>query len=561
MAELPPGTLLAVGALLLALCKGRLQAALSLTLPIISFLHLLQFDLGAQTSLTLFSYELTPVRVDRLALVWGYIFHLAAFLSALYALHIRDSLQHVSGAAYAGTAIGAVFAGDLISLFVYWELTAISSVFLIWASRSESAYRAGMRYLIVQVGSGIVLLTGVLLYLRDTGSIAFDHLGLDSPATLLILMAFGVKCAFPFLHNWLQDAYPQATPTGTVFLSAFTTKLAIYALARGYAGTEILVYIGAVMTVFPIVFAVVENDLRRVLAYSLNSQLGFMVIGVGVGSELALNGTASHAFASTLYKTLLFMAMGAVVTRVGSAKASDLGALYKSMPYTTLFCIIGAAAVSAFPLFSGFVTKSLTMSATADAHYTLVWYVLLFASVGALHNSGIKIPYYGFFGPDRGLRCKEAPFNMLLAMGIAAALCVGIGVYPQPLYAILPYPVDYQPYTTGHVLTQMQLLCWALLAFAVLARRHLEPPEVPSTILDFDWIYRRGLPAILRPIARIISAAQNSITASGKAAVGQLLANGEHYHGTHGIFARTWMTGTNALIVLVFLALYLLFYL
>jgi len=560
MYEFPPGTILVVGALLLALAKGRIRGFLSLLLPVLSFLHLLQFEVGTAVSISVFSYELTPVRIDRLALVWGYIFHLAAFLSALYALHVRDALQHVSGAVYAGTAIGAVFAGDLITLFVYWELTAISSVFLVWASRTEASYRSGIRYLLIQVGSGVILLSGVLLHLRDTGSIAFDHLGIGSMATLLILLAFGIKCAFPFLHNWLQDAYPQATPTGTVFLSAFTTKLAVYALARGFAGTEMLVYIGAVMTIFPVFFAVIENDLRRVLAYSLNNQLGFMVIGVGVGSELALNGTASHAFAHILYKALLFMAMGAVIMRVGSSKASDLGALYKSMPYTTFFCIIGAAAISAFPLFSGFVTKSLTMSAVAENHYTAVWFVMLFASAGVLHHSGIKIPYYGFFGHDRGLRCKEAPFNMLVAMGITAFACVAIGVYPEVLYAILPYSVKYQPYTTEHVLTQLQLLFFALLSFGILARKHLEPPEVPSTILDTDWIYRRVLPSVLRPMGKAAISVRDSLVTACKSIVAHLLITVRQHHGQNGLFSRTWMTSSSALLVLIFLGLYFVFY-
>ncbi len=410
------------------------------------------------------------------------------------------------------------------------------------------------------MGSGVILLSGVLLHLRDTGSIAFDHLGIGSTASLLILLSFGMKCAFPFLHNWLQDAYPQATPTGTVFLSAFTTKLAVYALARGFAGTEILVYIGAAMTAFPVFFAVIENDLRRVLAYSLNNQLGFMVVGVGVGSELALNGTASHAFAHILYKALLFMAMGAVMTRVGSAKASDLGALYKSMPYTTFFCIIGAAAISAFPLFSGFVTKSLTMSAVAENHYTAVWFIMLFASAGVLHHSGIKIPYYGFFGHDRGLRTKEAPLNMLVAMGITAFLCVAIGVFPEALYSILPYAVDYQPYTTEHVLTQLQLLFFALLSFAILARNHLEPPEVPSTILDSDWLYRRMLPSFLRPTGRGLLALRDGLVITGKSIVAGLVQSVARHHGQNGLFSRTWMTSSSVLLVLIFLGLYVVFY-
>ena len=280
-----------------------------------------------------------------------------------------------------------------------------------------------------------------------------DSLGLGTTGTLLIFIAFGIKCAFPLLHNWLQDAYPEATVTGTVILSAFTTKLAVYALARGYAGTEVLIWIGAIMTAFPIFFAVIENDLRKVLSYSLNNQLGFMVVGVGIGTELALNGTAAHAFSHILYKALLFMAMGAVLYRVKTIKASELGGLYKSMPWTTVFCIIGSMSISAFPLFSGFISKSMILTAAAAEHYTLVWLVLLLASAGVMDHSGIKIPFFAFFAHDSGKRCEEAPKHMLWAMGITAFLCIAIGVYPDALYSILPYPVDYSPYTTTHVIT------------------------------------------------------------------------------------------------------------
>ena len=411
-------------------------------------------------------------------------------------------MQQVAGLAYAGAAIGAVFAGDLISLFVFWELTAITSVFLIWAVRTEHALNVGLRYLIIQVGSGVLLLTGALVLRHETGSIIFGHIGIESLGGILIFISFGVKAAFPLLHNWLQDAYPEATVTGTVFLSAFTTKLAIYALARGYAGTEILIWIGVVMTGFPIFFAVIENDLRRVLAYSLNNQLGFMVVGIGIGTELAINGAASHAFAHILYKALLFMSMGAVLLRTGTMNGSELGGLYKSMPWTTVLCIIGAASISGFPLFSGFVTKSMILTAAAEEGYWAAWAVLLFASAGVFHHSGIKIPFFAFFAHDQGHRVKEAPVNMLVAMGLAAALCIAIGVYPEPLYALLPYPVNYVPYTTAHVITMLQLLAFAALAFAVLMRTGLYPPELRSTNLDTDWVYRRLAPNLIRSFVK-----------------------------------------------------------
>ena len=483
---IPPGLFLIAGALLVPLFHGRWRQMYKLFLPLAGLWCLIDGPSGNFFAFTFFDYEIVPVRIDRLSLIFGYIFHIAAALSVVYAWHNDDIIEQMAGLAYAGSGIGALFAGDLITLFIYWEAMAVTSVFLIWARRTDAAYAAGMRYLIIQVGSGVLLLSGAILMAHETGSITFEKMTLGSLATWLILLAFGIKCAFPFMHNWLQDAYPEATVTGTVFLSAFTTKCAVYALARGFPGTELLIYVGAAMTAFPIFYAVIENDLRRVLAYSLNNQLGFMVVGVGIGTTLAINGAAAHAFAHILYKALLFMSMGAVLYRVGTVKGSELGGLYKSMPFTTVFCIIGAASISAFPLFSGFIAKSLTLSAVAHEGYLAVWMILLFASAGVFHHSGIKIPYFAFFAHDSGKRCKEAPLNMLIAMGITAFLCIAIGVYSPWLYSLLPHPVDYVPYTTSHVIGQYQLLMFSALAFAVLMRFKIYPPELKSVNLDFD---------------------------------------------------------------------------
>lgn len=563
--HLSPGLILILGAPLIAVLRGRLQQIYLLLLPILSFAHLLSLPTGSFENITIFDYTLIVARIDKLSLVFGYIFHIMAILGVIYSIHIKDSLQHLSGVIYMGAAIGAAFSGDLITLFVYWELTAIASVFLIWASGTERSYRAGMRYLIIQVGSGVVLLSGVLIRYADTGSLAFDHLGelgLNNLGSTLIFIAFGIKCAFPFLHNWLQDAYPEATVTGTVILSAFTTKLAVYTLARGFAGTDILVPIGAAMTVFPVFYAVIENDLRRVLAYSLNNQLGFMVVGIGIGTEMALNGAVSHAFAHILYKALLFMSMGAVLYRAGTIKASELGMLYKSMPWTAFFCIIGAASISAFPLFSGFVTKSMTLTAAANEGWTTTWFILLFASAGVLHHSGIKIPYYGFFGHhDSGIRCKEAPLNMLIAMGVVAFLCVGIGIYPNPLYSILPYTIgDFEPYTASHVVTQLQLLFFALLSFAILARKHLETPELPSVNIDFDWVYRKLIPDAVKSFINIGGPARDLVFENSKTTISEFIGYMRSLHGPTGIFGRVNMTGGSVTIVVLLLALSLIVY-
>lgn len=547
MTELPPGILLILGALPVAMLRGTPRNVLALAIPLLSAAHLLSLPEGVLISFSLFGLELSPVRIDGLSLVFGYIFHIAAALGVIYAFHVRGALEHSSALVYAGAAIGAVFAGDLLTLFVYWELTAIASVFLILARGTQSAMRASVRYLVIQIGSGVILLAGIILLVHETGSAAFEHMELTSTATVLILIAFGIKCAFPLLHNWLQDSYPEATEAGTVFLSAFTTKLAIYALARGFAGLDMLIWIGAVMTAFPIFYAVIENDLRRVLAYSLNNQLGFMVVGIGIGTEMSLNGTAAHAFTHILYKALLFMSMGAVLYRVGTVKGSELGGLYKSMPWTTGFCMVGAASISAFPLFSGFISKSLIITAAADEGYWITWLILLFASAGVFHHSGIKIPYFAFFAHDSGKRCKEAPMNMLVAMALASALCIGVGIWYQPLYAILPFDVVYHPYTPTHVVGQFQLLLFSALAFAVLMRTGLYPPELRSTNLDFDWVYRRLFAMIGRAISDRTAKLHGLAFADLQRRTNVLIQQIFRVHGPHGILARTWPTGSMVL--------------
>ena len=555
---LPPGMILILGALGIPLLGGRWKQAYMLALPVLAFVQIALLPSDFVSTASMFGYELVLVRVDELSRIFGFIFTLAAFLGVIYALHVDNDVEYVSALMYAGAAIAAVFVGDLISLFIFWELTAITSLFQIWARKTERAFQAGMRYLIIQILSGVLLLAGTLFHYADTGSIAFGPLGLVSTGTVLIFVAFGIKAAFPLLHSWLEDAYPEATITGTVFLSAFTTKLAIYALARSFAGTEILVPIGAVMAAFPIFYAVIENDLRRVLSYSLNNQLGFMVVGIGIGTEMALNGTVAHAFAHILYKALLFMSMGAVLYRAGTIKASELGGLYKSMPWTAGFCIVGAASISAFPLFSGFISKSLILAATAENHYTLTFLVLLFASAGVFHHAGIKVPYFAFYAHDSGIRCKEAPLNMLIAMGVAAFLCIAIGVFPGLLYRLLPFSVDFDPYTTTHVVTQSQLLFFSAAAFVFLQKARIYPPELASVNLDVDWIYRKLLPRGIRGIGGALSRVTDGFRAESTRLLTTSVARLRALHAPPGMLGDPWSIGHATLWAAVLLVLLLL---
>ncbi|MDH5191155.1 MAG: Na(+)/H(+) antiporter subunit D [Gammaproteobacteria bacterium] len=559
MSEMPPFVLFFLAAILVIGIRGPVRKIILLATPVIAALHIwLNIDPNILSTYSILNIELTLLRVDKLSLIFGYLFCLAGFLATIFALQVNDIKQEVSGLIYVGSTLGAVFAGDLITLFIFWELLSVSSVVFIWARGTERAIDAGMRYLIFQILSGLFLLAGALIHYQTTGSLVFEHIGLTGIASWLIFIAFGIKCAFPFLHTWLTDSYPEATPTGAVFLSVFTTKLAIYALARGFAGEEILIYIGLTMMCFPIFFAVIENDLRKTLSYSLINQLGFMVTGIGIGTALALNGAVSHAFSHVIYKSLLFMSMGAVLYRVGHIKASDLGGLYKTMPKTTTFCIVGALSISAFPLFSGFISKSMVMTALLKEGYSYGWLLALFASAGVLHHAGIKIPYFAFFAHDSGLRPKEAPVNMLIAMGLAAAICIFIGVQPQYLYALLPWEMEYWPYDMTHVLAQLQLLIFAALAFVWMTVRGIHPPELRSTNLDVEWFYRKLLPAGAHRGLIFLSNTRDMILKNTVAAMRNSRDSFFRWHISKYHLSESWPTGSMVLWISVMLVTYLL---
>ena len=488
----PPALIFVCGALLVTVLRGRTLKGVALAVPLACLVTLWLAPEGSFGHFSLIGLDLVLTRIDPLSRIFGYIFCLASLLGTIFSFHHTDRSHYAVALLYAGAAVGVTFAGDLFTLFLFWEALTIAATFLIIARRTRQAREAAMRYLLVHVAGGLCLLTGIILHFSASGSLAFTALKLGEPGALLIFLGFGLNCAWPLLHGWLVDAYPEASVSGAVLLSAFTTKSAVYVLARAFAGTESLIWIGTVMAAFPVFYALMENDLRRVLSCSLISQVGYMVVGIGIGTEMALNGAVCHAYAHILYKSLLFMAMGAVLYRTGKSKVTDLGGLYRSMPWTMIFCLVGGAAISAFPLFSGFITKSMIMDATAHSQLQFVWLVLQAASAGTFIYAGIKVPYRTFFGRDAGLRPQEAPRHMLLAMGGTAAMCIFLGVYPDFLYGIMPYPGTYHAYGAAHVLSKLQLLGFAGLGFFLLLRWGLYPFESRSINLDVDWIYRKG---------------------------------------------------------------------
>lgn len=490
-----PSLIFLVGAALVPVVPAGLRKGYLLLVPVIVFAMIIGLTPGTYGEVQFLSWTLVFGRVDSLSQIFSYIMGLMCILGTLYALNTKKIGEFTAAWTYVAGSLGAILAGDLLTLFLFWELMAFSSVFLIWSRGTSQATAAGVRYLLVHVTGGIFLLAGILLHLSSGGGLEFSLFDVQQPtaAGWLVLAGFLLNAAVPPLHAWLPDGYGEATFSGSVFLSAFTTKTAVYALARGFAGLEILILLGVIMALYGVVYAVLENDSRRLLAYHIISQVGFMVAGVGIGTQLAINGVCAHAFAHILYKGLLFMGCGSVLYMTGRSKFTELGGLYKKMPWTFLFTLIGGLSISAFPLFSGFVAKPMIVQAGFDQHLLWVGFLLMLASVGTFLHTGLKVPYFIWFGnnrcsPKTWERAGEPPWNMTAAMMIMSGLCIFIGVYTPYLYDKLPYQVVYNPYTLYHVSETLQVQLFTAVGFFLMIKK-LEPTATIS--LDLDWIYRR----------------------------------------------------------------------
>ncbi len=486
--SIPPSILFILGALFVPLVKGRLKQAYLLLLGCLSFINLFCLEMGTHYSIHFLNYELILLKVDRLSMAMGIIFVLIGFFAILYGLHVKEDGQHVAALLYMGSSLGVVFSGDYFSLFFFWEIMAITSTFLIWYQREKGSLDAGFRYLFMHILGGCALLTGIILHVASTGSIVVQPLT-GSLASSLILIGFGLNAAFLLLHTWLPDAYPEGTVTGSVFLSVFTTKTGVYTLARSFPNHEFIAYMGGAMALFGVIYALLQNDVRRLISYHIISQVGYMLAGIGVGTALGVNGGIAHLINNLLYKTLLFMTTGSVIHMTGKRKLTELGGLARKMPLTCITGIIASLSISGSPGFNGFVSKGMLLSSMAEANQPWLEGMLRLASVGTF-LSFTKLCYFTFFSKNGEVEAKDPPLHMSLAMVSVASLCMLIGIYPSLLFSILPHaPAEYHAYTISHIIGVFQLFLWAGLVF-MLFKSAFSPHN--WIILDFDFFYRKA---------------------------------------------------------------------
>lgn len=551
---LPPAVALIGAGVLVPLVHGRLRAALLLAAPFLSLGLVWMVPLGGRAVLPYLDMELVIASGTRLGRLFATVFSVMAFLGGLFALNQRRALELAAAYIYAGAAIGVTFSGDLISLFVFWEVMAIASTLVIW-SNGAAARRAGMRYGLMHLLGGAILMAGIAGHVAATGSTTFGAMSLAAPASWLILIGFLINAAAWPLSAWMPDAYPQSSWSGMVFLSAYTTKTAVFVLITGFAGAEVLIWVGMVMVFYGIIYAILENDMRRILAYSSANQVGFMIVGVGLGTPLALNGAAGLAVAHVLFKSLLVMAAGSVLLMTNRSKCSELGGLFRTMPLTTACGIVGALAISAFPLTSGFVTKSMITDSAAAQHAGWIWLLLTAASAGVFLHAGIKFPWFVFFQKDSGLRPADPPANMRAAMVLGAGLCIAIGVFPAAFYRLLPHEIAYAPYTAAHVVTQLELLLFSGLAFFLMLGWL---KRTPTITLDADWLWRRPGAWLLRATVRGAAGAGRLLRGAGGAAAMALQDRLRRNLGKSGLLGRGRPTGTMAFWTVLMLAAFLM---
>ncbi len=492
-----PSVYYILGGLLIPVLKGKIKQGYMLLLTLLAFLAVVNMPHGTYGVYQFLSWEMTFGYVDKLSRVFAYIFTIMGVIGVIYSIHVKNDGEHLAAFYYVGGSLGVTLAGDFLTLFLFWEMMAFSSVFLIWYRKIPSSIASGYRYLLWHVAGGLILLAGIILQYSVSGDLSVRHLPFDgwlptdtqSLSLFLIMIGFILNAAVPPFGAWLPDAYPAATVTGAVFMSSFTTKTAVYTLARVCAGSDILIFLGVIMALYGVIYAVLENDARRLLAYHIISQVGYMVAGVGLGTKMAINGAVAHAFCHILYKSLLFMGTSSVLYVTGTAKLTELGGLYKTMPRTMIYTIIGGLSISAFPLFSGFVSKSMTVTAFGEEHMMWAFLLLMIASAGTFLHTGLKVPYFIWFGKDRGIKAQEPPWNMELAMIIGSLFCIGLGIFYKPLYALLPYSVDFEPYTAYHIWESLQILLFTQLGFFLL----LKMLWCENTIsLDTDWFPRKA---------------------------------------------------------------------
>jgi len=553
-----PSVILITGALIIPLLARTLRLIFAALLPLAGLISV--WNLDQPIANNWLGLDVIIMQATKVGVLFATIFLILTFFGIIFSWVGIKKYELTGALLCSAGAVGVCLCGDFISLFIFWELMAISSCLIIFSGDSLKSMQAGMRYINLHILGGVILLAGIIGLHIETGNIALRMLHTETWYTWLILSGFLLNAGAPPFSAWVSDAYPEASPWGTVFLSAYTTKTAVFALWVVFPGTFILIPIGIYMIFYGIIYALLENDIRRILTYSIINQVGFMIAAIGIGTELALNGSVAHASAHIIYKGLLLMSAGSVLYVTHKRKCTDLGGLYKGMRTTMICALIGAISISAVPFTSGYISKELITQSSQDLQLMLVWLAFITGSAGVFLHAGIKYPWFVFFQDklDKSESTTDAPANMRIAMIAFSIICILLGVYPDLLYSALPYELNFSPYTFDHTIPHMQLLIASGIAFFIML------PLMKRTLtisLDFDWFYRKFGANLYSQTLRACRNCGQVLRIWSTNSLSRVLANLNHLHGEKGMFNRIAATNIYAVITLLLLVAYLaLFY-
>ncbi len=511
-----PGFILIIGGLIATVMPEKVRKYLQVIIPAIALYFAFQLKIGVHLTATIFGwYNFHYLSVTNVNYIFLIVFSVMALLGGIYAMHNPSKLEAFASMGYTGSALCVTLAGDWITLLIFWELLAVTSLFLIWSNNTKDSNEAGFRYLLIHMLGGNLILFGVVMEV-SRGNYMIGNLsgGAHDLPYWLILIGMAINAAVVPLHAWVPDAYPEGTITGSVFMSSFTTKVAVLCMLRAFAGSELIMWAGVIMIIYGACFAILENDLRRLLSYHIISQVGYMVADIGIGTEFAANGAATLAFAHVLYKSCLFMVAGIIITATGVRKINQLGGLAKKSPLLCICFFIAAFSISGFPPFAGFTCKSLSLVAAEEAGLHAVEWLMLFGSIGTALSIPFKLGYYVFIRKENTpAKLNPVPKNMYVALVLDAGLCVLFGVVPSLVYNIMPYAQDYSAYTAHHLLEYMQFVPAAFLAFLIYLS-HMEPHYGVLT-LDMDWIARKPFKALILLLVKAFNRLQRGMDNNG----------------------------------------------
>jgi len=400
-------------------------------------------------------------RLNALSWLFAIMISGITFLSILFSLNYirgRENLDFYYAMLLLVNAsmLGIVFAGDLISFYIFWEIMSWSTFLLISYNKGK-ALNAGLKYIIMSLIGSIAMLIAIISFYLKFGSldISFISANINTVSTKYIIyisslffIGFGVKSAIVPLHTWLPDAHSEAPSPFSAILSGILIKMGIYGfllilytiigikiLSIMWIGKiklhYILVWLGAISILVPSFIAILQDDAKRVLAWSSIGQIGYIIVGISLGTGLGFLGGMFHTFNHAIFKALLFLSIASVEYQTGTRNLNQLGGLIKKMPVTFLGCVIGIAGLIGIPLTNGFVSKWLIYKSLFD---TSNFFLLLFSLIGtwAAILYGYKILHNIFLGqlPEEYKKIKKEPVSFQIPIIILSFFVILFGIFP-----------------------------------------------------------------------------------------------------------------------------------